>query len=153
MLAVQTSDIVLLLLPTVFGLLSGLVKRRTASAKNSAYQPPGWVFGVAWTILYILLGISIFLQWRRSGRKYDTSVCLLLTIFVLLNTWWYLFGGTHTAPIYSFVFIVISTLLVYYTTLHLFLTNNIIAASITLPLVAWMSFASFLTYDSQLSNV
>lgn len=148
MTAVQTSDIIYLLLPVVFGMLSSFLKKRNARKNASQYQPPGWVFGIVWPILYIMLGISIFIQWRSANRKYDTNVCLLLTIFVLLNTWWFLFGGEHLAPTFSFIFILFTTILIYFTALHLYTTNNKITAYLALPLAAWMTYASFLTHNS-----
>ncbi len=148
MTTVQTSDIIYLLLPVVFGMLSSFLKKRNERKSASQYQPPGWVFGIVWPILYILLGISIFLQWRSANRKYDTSVCLLLTIFVLLNTWWFLFGGEHLAATFSFIFILLTTVLIYFTAFYLYTTDNKIASYLALPLLAWMTFASFLTYDS-----
>ena len=49
-----------------FGLRQSLVRRRWTSR---SFMPPGWVFGVAWTILYILLGLSLAMLLHAKGAR------------------------------------------------------------------------------------
>ena len=62
---------------------------------NSVLTPDGWVFGVAWTILYTLLGIALFLVMNneKTRRSKATAYVLFATQMGLNALWTYLFFG------------------------------------------------------------
>ncbi len=68
------SLIVAILLPQLAG---GLGAVATASSVNGwyrelkkpAWNPPGWVFGPVWTLLYLMMGVASWLVWREGSRK------------------------------------------------------------------------------------
>lgn len=68
---------------------NGLVK--------SGLTPPGWVFSVAWTILYFLLGWALYLIFIKVRKKLDkTRAYVLFAIQLGLNALWsYVFFGAH----------------------------------------------------------
>lgn len=87
-------------LPGIFGVFftphgnshvwyNGLVK--------SGLTPPGWVFSVAWTILYFLLGWALYLIFIKVRKKLDkTRAYVLFAIQLGLNALWsYVFFGAH----------------------------------------------------------
>jgi hypothetical protein len=141
MIITQPSYVAFLLLPVIFCILCIFVKRRAAIEKRTTYTHPNSnMFFFKWTFVYILLGLSILLQWRI-----DVLGCFL-TIFALLNMWWFIFGGEHIAPMYTFLFEVLTALLMgYYFVVMLFVPKNIIAPYITFPLVIWIVLLSFIT--------
>ena len=55
---------------------------------KSPLTPPGLVFGIVWTILYILLGISGWLLWDRKKHKGLTSLKILFIAQLILNWLW-----------------------------------------------------------------
>ena len=60
-----------------------------AGLKKPRYTPPNWVFGPVWTILYILMGISVFLVWNKGLSS--EGVLLAFTLFwiqLVLNALW-----------------------------------------------------------------
>lgn len=50
-----------------------------AALKKPRYTPPNWAFGPVWTILYILMAISVFLVWQKGLAT--PGVLLAFTLF------------------------------------------------------------------------
>lgn len=109
-------------------------------------MPPGWVFGLAWTILYVLMGISlaIILHARRArGRK---SAIALFAVQLALNLAWSpLFFGAHRVE-WAFWLAVALVILAALTTLR-FARIRPSAGLLMLPYVAWLVFAALLTFE------
>jgi len=73
----EYKDLIYLLLPLASGFGVGMICKTTAKAGSTVkFRPPGWVFGVAWTILYLLLGIS----WMNSKQYSIIYMLLILTL-------------------------------------------------------------------------
>ena len=47
-------------------------------------SPPGWVFGIVWTILYVLMGISVYLVLQSGREDLDGSKALTLYVYQLI---------------------------------------------------------------------
>lgn len=66
-----------------------------ATLARPAWAPPNWLFPVVWTILYILIGISLFLVWRKSLESKQALV--VFAVQLGLNLLWSLvFFGLHS---------------------------------------------------------
>ena len=66
------------------------------SLNKSALTPPGYVFSVAWTILYILMAISVFLYIKGGINKEKTFALWVFGIQLILNLLWSpIFFGLH----------------------------------------------------------
>jgi tryptophan-rich sensory protein len=109
-------------------------------------MPPGWMFGVAWTLLYILLGLAIALLLalpQRRGRRLGIS---LFTAQMLLNyAWSPIFFGMNR-PREAFV-VIVAMLALSIATAFVFRTLSRPAAWLMLPYLAWLGFASYLNYE------
>jgi benzodiazapine receptor len=149
------SDVLFLTIPIVIGIgLPALVgtiskkKNRTPCGTKPKIQPPGWVFGVVWSILYMLLGVSGYFVWRDSDRDLqNTAIILFIVLNISLNAWWLIFSNV-CASIASFVTIII-ILLQTAATVFIFFKNGFnISGWTTTPLVLWLMFASTLSYLS-----
>jgi benzodiazapine receptor len=55
---------------------------------KARFMPPGWVFGAAWTILYILLGLALALILHARGARGAASALALFVLQLLLNYAW-----------------------------------------------------------------
>ncbi len=63
---------------------------------KSVLTPDGWVFSVAWSILYLLLGIALFLIIKNKTRKSKAVAYWAFVVQMALNALWsYLFFGLH----------------------------------------------------------
>lgn len=141
--------IISIALPLVVGGLSGFATAKGVSSwyptlTKPFFNPPAWVFGPAWTLLYIMMGIAAFLVWRE-GLATD-GVKIALTVFVvqlaLNGLWSILFFGMH-APGWALLEIIVLWLAIL-ATLVLFWRVVPTAGMLLLPYLAWVSFASVL---------
>lgn len=111
-----------------------------------ALNPPNWVFGPVWTILFILMGIAAFLVWREGLDKKEIKIALAIFIFqLLLNVFWsLLFFGIHN-PAVAFTEI-ISLWSAIMALILAFYQINRKAAYLLIPYIVWVSFAAYLNY-------
>lgn len=115
---------------------NGLVK--------SGLTPPGWLFSVAWTILYVLLGIALYLIIINTKKHVDkVRAYVLFGIQLLLNGLWsYVFFGAH-APGIALV-ILLALFVVAAWMAREFDGINRRAAYCVIPYLLWMIFAFYL---------
>ncbi len=116
------------------------------------YTPPGWVFGPAWTVLYILMGISLFLVWKKG--IYTNIVKIALSLFALqliLNSLWSIIFFGLQSPMWAFVNIFVLWLVIMWTII-LFAQISRPAALLLIPYIAWVTFAAYLNYGIWILN-
>lgn len=115
------------------------------------FNPPNWLFGPVWTVLYILMGVSLYLVWQAKDSK-DRAVGLKLFIVqLLLNiTWSYLFFG-YENPGLAFLEIII-LLFSIIVTFYYFVKVNKLAGYLLIPYILWVSFATLLNLQIYLLN-
>lgn len=109
--------------------------------------PPNWVFGPVWTLLYLLLGISIFLVWEYCrDKKYFRVGVTLFGIQLVLNVAWSMifFGVREPGTAFYIIFALIITAIA---NVSVFFTMKKSAGLIMLPYIAWIMFASYLNYS------
>ncbi len=109
-----------------------------------SFNPPNWVFGPAWTILYALMGVSLYLVWKK-GIKNKKVVEGLKVFFVQLAfnfSWSLAFFGLQN-PLLGLVVIICLWISIVYTII-LFKKVSQIAALLLLPYILWVTFAIFL---------
>ena len=116
------------------------------SLAKPALNPPSWVFGPVWTILFILMGIAVFLVWRKGLDRKEVKVALAIFIFQLfLNVFWSVlfFGfknpGVAFTEIISLWFAIMALVLAFY-------QISRAASYLIIPYILWVSFASYLNY-------
>ena len=125
-----------------------------ASANASAFYgeltrpfwaPPGWLFGPVWTSLYALMGVSAFLVWRARGFSGARSALVLFIAQLAANALWsWLFfvwhqGGLAFAEVLFLWCLIIATVVSFW-------RISILAAVLLMPYLAWVTFASALTF-------
>jgi len=104
-----------------------------------SWNPPSWVFGPVWTTLFLLMGISLYLVWRKKNDLKWFWIQLTLNII-----WSYLFFGLRS-PSLAFFEITILWITILVTIIKFWKLNK--TASVLLwPYLAWVSFASFLNF-------
>jgi tryptophan-rich sensory protein len=109
------------------------------------WAPPSWVFGPAWTVLYLLMGIAAWLVWRVDGYRAVRGALVLFLVQLALNALWsWLFFGWHRGA-WAFVDILILWALIV-ATLIAFWRVRRLAGVLLLPYLLWVSFASLLNY-------
>ena len=111
---------------------------------NSVLTPDGWVFGVAWTILYAILGVALFLVMKdEKTRQSKAKAYILFAAQMGLNALWtYSFFGLHLvgwALVTLVALIAISVWMAF-----AFKPFNKYASYLVWPYIAWLLFALYL---------
>ena len=116
-----------------------------STIQKAPFNPPNWVFGPAWTILYILMAISLSIVWRK------TKFPMIFLIQLSLNFLWsYIFFGLHL-PLLAFIDIILLWIFILLTIIK-FTVIDKTAAYLLYPYLGWVSFASILNLFVVLLN-
>lgn len=124
--------------PQIPGWYAGLAK--------PALTPPSWVFGPVWIVLFILMGVSLFLVWREGIERPDVRVALLVFgVQLVLNVLWsVLFFGLQSSFLAFLEIIVLWCAIL--ATIVLSARVSKPAAWLLVPYLLWVSFAAYLTW-------
>lgn len=123
-----------------------------AALKKPFFNPPNWIFGPVWTTLYFLMGISLYLIWKKGIKTEESKVALLLFGFQLvLNALWSIIFFGLRLPLYAFILIIILWLAILFTIIKFYKITKP-AAYLLIPYIMWVSFASVLNFYIWLLN-
>ena len=138
----------ILLLGTVSGRISnsGYGNGWFDALQKPAIMPPGWVFGAAWTILYVLLGLALALILHARGARGRGVAIGLFAAQLLLNfAWSPIFFAYHEVG--AAFWTIAAMILLSAAAALLFWRIRRSAALLMLPYLAWLCFAAVLTWQ------
>ena len=147
-------EIICLLIPLIGGFISGIISMSGIKEFDSLIKPfltpPGFIFPIVWTILYVLMGISSYLIYKEND--YYSSCCLkIYGINLFVNFLWSpLFFGLNLR-LFSLIWIILLDVVVVYMILCFFKVNKK-AAYIQIPYLVWCIFATYLNLAYYLLN-
>jgi benzodiazapine receptor len=123
-----------------------------AGLQKPDINPPSWVFAPVWTILYIMMGISLYLILQSDLKKQEVQFGLILFIFQLMVNigWSFFFFGLHST-FFGFLAIVLLWAVLLCTIIQVW-RFSIPAAVLLLPYFVWVSFAGYLSYAILILN-
>ena len=135
------------LLGTLSGYLSnsGYSNPWFDALRKPGFMPPGWVFGVAWTILYILLGLSLAMLLHAKGAEKRERALILFGLMLVINLAWSpVFFGMHkvTLALSLIAAMIVCTLGLIFALWKI----RIVAALLLYPYLGWLMFATALNY-------
>ena len=115
------------------------------SLTKPSWNPPGWIFGPVWTVLYVMMGVSAWLVWRRGGFRAQRAPLTWFLIQLALNAAWTpLFFGLHRLGLAFAEMLLLWCAIV--ATLLAFRPVSRPAAALLVPYLAWVSFAACLNF-------
>ncbi len=142
-----------LAIPLGVGSLAALLTRNSMETFNSITKPdlapPGWLFPVVWTILYILMGIASYLV-LTSGKPNDKALTTY-GIQLVFNFFWSIIFFNLQLYLFAFIWLVLLWLLILKTTL-LFHQISKPAGYLMVPYLQWVTFAGYLDFSIYLLN-
>ena len=115
-----------------------------ANLNKPVFTPPDWLFGPVWTTLYILMGISAFLVWRKGLA--DKAVRKALVFFIVqlvFNALWSLLFFGLRSPLLGLIDIFLLEFAIILT-LICFEEISIPAVLLLVPYLGWVTFAAIL---------
>ena len=123
-----------------------------ASLNQPSFAPPNWIFGPVWILLFLLMGIALYLIWQKKFHKKKVQIAWAFFIGQLfLNILWsVLFFGLQS-PLLAFVEIIILWLAIV-GTIYYFYRLNKWAGYLLLPYILWVTFAAVLNFSFLILN-
>ena len=116
-----------------------------ASLVKPSWNPPNYLFGPVWTVLYVLMAVAAWLVWRKAGFSGAGPTLTLFVVQLALNALWsYLFFGQHR-PDMAFVDIVALWIAILVVAVQFWRVDRT-AGWLMAPYVLWVTFASYLNY-------
>jgi benzodiazapine receptor len=111
------------------------------------WAPPAWLFAPVWGLLYLLIGIAAWLVWRTHGFRAAGRALYLFLIQLAANALWtWLFFAWQQGAL-AFVEILILWALILGTVVAFWRVRPL-AGALLLPYLAWVTFASALTFTT-----
>ncbi len=115
------------------------------------FNPTGGFIGTVWTVLFVLATISALIAWNKAWRKRKSIIGVAFILNILLNVGWsFLFFGLHLIgpAMYEAAVLGVSVLAL----IILIWPVSKFASWLLVPYLAWVSFATYLTYSIWLLN-
>jgi tryptophan-rich sensory protein len=116
------------------------------SINKPSWNPPNWIFGPVWTMLYILMGIALFLVWKSDAPAPHKKMAItLFAIQMALNFFWSFIFFNQRQVGWALAEIMALWLIIVFT-IFSFTSINKVAAWLLVPYISWVSFATLLNY-------
>jgi len=148
-MANATRFLISVALPLLVGGLSGFATARGVqewypSLTKPPFNPPSWVFGPVWTLLYVMMGVAAYLVWQKGWESETVRVALALFLvqLILNGLWSVLFFGMQS-PALAFAEILLLWVAIAGTIVWFWRVSPT-AGILLLPYIAWVSFAAVL---------
>ncbi|MEY3979332.1 MAG: hypothetical protein RLZZ375_761 [Pseudomonadota bacterium] len=113
--------------------------------QKPSWQPPDWLFGPAWTTIYVLTSIAGVKAWRRADEVQRRYFMGALLLNLMLNLMWSLIFFTSQRPDIALIEVVplwLSILLM----VLLVRSYSPVSALLVLPYLGWVAFAAYLNW-------
>ena len=137
-----------ILFPLIIGLLAAILTNDAQMQfhffNKPALSPPGWLFPIVWTILYILMGLASYLVLRSeagNAEKFKAITCYAAQL--IMNFIWPLIFFNVSRYLLAFLWLLVMLALIVMTTIYFFKADKR-AGALLLPLGVWTTFAGYL---------
>jgi tryptophan-rich sensory protein len=123
-----------------------------AALEKPPFTPPNWVFGPVWITLYLLMGIAVFLVWRRGlGTSGVLPAFIIFWVQLVFNALWSVIFFGFQSLLGGLVVIIILWLLILLTIITLFRVSKS-AGGLLIPYLVWVSIATYLNVGVWILN-
>ena len=149
--------IVAIAIPLIVGILSALITKDNmdiySELNTPPLAPPSWLFPIAWTLLYILMGISSAMVFLDRDKDFDSARCGLryYAVSLVLNFGWSIIFFNARAFLFAFVWLLV-LLFTIVKTIFCYRKVNPAAAYLQIPYALWVAFAGYLNAGIWLLN-
>ena len=112
------------------------------SLEKPPLSPPGVLFPIVWSILYVLMGISLYLVSESDSTNKEQSYLIYIVQLVVNSLWTLLFFG-FGLQLLSFLWILLLIVLVVIMIINFYKANKL-AGLLQIPYLLWLLFAAYL---------
>lgn len=110
---------------------------------NKPFEVPGIVFPIVWSILFLLMSISLYIV--TNNNKDNSDSYKIYFIQLIINAFWTLFFFGLKLYLFSFLWIILLIVAVVIMIIN-FYKKNKVAGLLQIPYLLWLIFASYLNY-------
>ena len=113
--------------------------------KKPEWNPPIWIFGRVWSVLYLMMALSAWRVWRGASWPAARIPLVLFAIQLVLNTVWSIvfFGMRAIGPAFGEILLlwmmIVATAVSFY-------PLSLLATWLLIPYIGWVGFASYLNF-------
>lgn len=145
--------IIYILLPLIIGTLIGRLnnfdRKEYEKLKKPQFQPPSYVFGIVWPILYLLIGISYYYVLKDKNYKY--FIIPLIGLGLNFSYTPIFFGSKKydsNKILLSFIIVILTLIFAILTFIEFYyIEKNKYYSYLLIPYILWLLFASVLSYS------
>ena len=137
-----------IIIPLAVGALAGFLTKDSmqqfAQLAQPPLAPPGWLFPIVWTILFVLMGIASYLVYQQGTENPDVMIALrLYAIQLVFNFFWSIIFFNFGWYFFAFIWLLTLWLLIILT-IRQFAKVDKRAAYLMIPYLIWVTFAAYL---------
>lgn len=135
-----------ILIPVIMGGIIGLIINPFMNYQDlnkPPLSPPGIIFPIVWTILYIIMGYSFYKQDEQNKAIYYTQL--------IVNGLWSIFFFVFKWYLFSFIWIILLIILVIIMIKEFYKLNKL-SGLINIPYLIWLVFATYLSFGVYILN-
>ncbi len=145
--------IICIAIPLTVGGISGFATSSAISTwyaqlNKPSFNPPNYLFAPVWTVLYLLMGISLYII---TDKGFINKMVLIFALQLALNfAWSFVFFYFHQ-PGWAFAEILLLWVCILFMIIS-FYRVNVWASLIQVPYLLWVSFAAILNFSIWMLN-
>ena len=147
--------LVCVLIPLLVGGLSALITMGSmenfSSLNKPPLSPPGWLFPVVWTILFVLMGIASYIVLERGSFAETRTALFFYGVQLFFNFFWSIFFFNFELYYFSFLWLLALWVLIIITAV-LFFRISKPAGYLMTPYILWVTFAGYLNLGIAILN-
>lgn len=139
-------------IPVLVGIIVGLITGPSmdySMLQKPFLAPPGWLFPIVWTILYILMGVSYGIL--ETNNLIDENTNRIYYAQLAVNALWSIFFFTLEWRLFAFIWIILLAILIILM-IKEFYNKNKVAGLLQIPYILWVAFATYLNLSFYLLN-
>lgn len=140
--------LIFILIPLIAGTFAGIATATSVGdwylqLEKPSFNPPNYLFGPVWSVLYILMGISSYLIYLKKDATLQTAALIVYGFQLALNISWSFLFFYYQNPAWALADIVILwfTIIIM---IYLFWRVDILAGWLQVPYLLWVTFATVL---------
>jgi tryptophan-rich sensory protein len=137
----------IIIVTLVIGILPSIFINMSLDTLNKpALYPSAIVFPIAWTILYVLMSIAVFMATKKENEPYT----IYLVQLIVSSAWPIVFFGLNFRLIGSILIVLLIGLVI--TMMYQFYKQNKLSMLLLIPYLLWLFFASYLSFTIYILN-
>jgi tryptophan-rich sensory protein len=144
-------NLLIIILPLIVGFVIGQLSRPGEwylKLNKPKLTPPSYVFGIAWSILYLLIGISYYLALKNRSIEYWIIPLLHLVLNYIYTPLIFMYNRVLESAILTTLILITAVIVM----ILFYSYGNKISAYLLIPYILWLSFANYLAWSIYILN-